>query len=455
MQQEKNERMLELEREPVGRLLWRYSLPAIVGIVVISLYNVIDRIFIGQWVGPEAIAGLAITFPVMNLASAMGVLIGVGASARISIALGQKDINKAEQILGNSLVMTLLFGIVYIIVFSIFLDDILMAFGASKASLPYAHDFMAYIMPGMLIMNLCYNFNGIMRASGYPKRAMITMFIGAGLNVILAPVFIYLLKLGIKGAAIATDISMTVSTIFVMVHFFSPSKTIYFHRGIYRLKWSILISIFAIGAAPFIVNVAGSAINAIVNNFLYIYGNDSAVGAMGIVSTITQLLVMVVIGVCQGMQPIIGYNFGARRYDRLKRAYWLSVLASTLVCAFGEAISLLFPDYIARAFTTDASLTAATTHAFHIIILMFWVVGFQIVSTNFFQSLGKAFKSILLSLSRQVIFIIPLLFTLPRLFNLDGVWASFPISDLGATLVTVILIIDELRKLNRILAAKQ
>ncbi|MDE5982169.1 MAG: polysaccharide biosynthesis C-terminal domain-containing protein, partial [Duncaniella sp.] len=244
---EDKKKLDELATEPVGRLLWRYSLPAVVGMLVMSLYNVIDRIFIGQGVGAEAITGLAITFPVMNVASALGVLIGAGASARISIMLGANDHRGACLVLGNSLTLIMVIAVTYLTVFAIFLDDILVAFGASEASLPYAHDFMSYLLPGMLMMNLSFSFNNIMRASGYPVRAMVTMFIGAGCNVVLAPIFIFVLGWGIKGAAIATDTSMTVSMLFVMGHFMMPGSTLHFTRGIFRLRRKIVIGIVSIG----------------------------------------------------------------------------------------------------------------------------------------------------------------------------------------------------------------
>lgn len=449
----RNNRIHQLGHEPVGRLLWQYSIPAIVGIVVMALYNVVDRIFIGQGVGSDAIAGLAVTFPVMNLSSALGVLIGAGASARVSIVLGQKDKRKAELILGNSFVFTIMFAAIYLSIFAIFLDDILLLFGASQVTLPYARDFMTYILPGMLMMNLCFSFNNIMRSSGYPARAMVTMFIGAGLNVILAPIFIFALKWGIKGAAIATDISMTVSMLFVMAHFFSSKSELHFKKGIFKLQWHIFLSIIAIGAAPCIVNITGSLMNGIMNNLLYDYGGDSAVGAMGILMTYTQLLVMVVIGVCQGMQPIIGYNYGASNFNRLKKAYLLSVVSASTIMIIGTGFAFIAPHWIARAFTSDNELIVNTTLAFRLSLIMFWAVGFQIVSTTFFQSLGKAGKSIILSLCRQILFLLPIVFILPKHFGLDGVWASFPISDALATSVTAILIIFQLRKINQLAAA--
>ena len=446
----RNNNIAELETAPVGRLLWQYSLPAVVGIMVMSLYNVIDRIFIGQGVGPEAIAGLAITFPVMNISVAFGVLIGVGASTRTSIVLGQRNKSMAEMVLGNSIVMTLIFGTFYIGMFALFLDPILRLFGASDTSLPYAHDFMMYILPGMLFNNVCFSFNNVMRATGYPTKAMITMFIGAGLNVILAPIFIFGLHWGIKGAAIATDISMCVSAAFVMAHFMNKKSLIHFTPGTFKLDWHVLRPIIAIGAAPCIVNTAGCVINGIINNTVYAYGGDSAVAAIGIFTTVTQLIVTFVIGVCMGMQPIVGYNFGARRFDRLKRTFWLTAAVCTAVCLLGAIAGQLIPRAVARMFTNHEMLLNASENALRLTTWMFWVVGFQIVITNFFQSLGEAGKSIFMSLTRQVLFLLPLLFTLPKLWELNGVWLSFPLSDLAATIVAAILLVVELRKINRL-----
>lgn len=448
--EDKKSSVYQLGNESVSRLLWQYSLPAIVGIVVMQLYNIVDRIFIGQGVGSDAIAGLAITFPVMNLSAAVGTLIGAGAAARISIVLGQNDKRKAELILGNSLVLTLLFGVIYVSIFAIFIDDILRLFGASEVTLPYAHDFMAYILPGMLVMNLCFSFNNIMRASGYPTRAMVTMFIGAGLNVMLAPLFIFVFDWGIKGAAIATDIAMTISMIFVMMHFFSKKSELHFKPGIYKLKWSIFTAITAIGAAPFVVNMAGSALNGIVNNVLHQYGGDDAVGALGILMTYAQLLVMVVIGITQGMQPIIGFNYGARKFHRLKRAFWLSVAAGSAVTFLGAMGAQFCPEYIARAFTTDSDLIEKTAQALRISTVAFWAVGFQIVSTNLFQSLGLAGKSIFLSLTRQILFLLPLIYIFSSVLGLQGVWMAYATSDIVATLVTTVMVIFQMRKINKL-----
>lgn len=446
--QDKTEKLRELSAAPVGRLLWRYSLPAVVGMLVMSLYNIIDRIFIGQGVGPEAIAGLAITFPVMNLQAALGVLIGAGGSARISILLGRGDYEAARRTLGNSLVMLSILVVAYLSVFTIFLDPILKAFGASDVTLPYAHDFMTYIIPGMFMSNYAFTFNNFMRASGYPVKAMFTMMIGAGCNVALAPVFIFGLGWGIKGAAIATDISMTISALFVMSHFFNRGSVLHFGRArsLYALRLAVVLPVMAIGAAPSLVNAASCFINVIINKTLYAYGGDIAVGAAGIFVSYTSLMTMVVVGICQGMQPIVGYNFGAGQIHRLRRTFWLAAAVATGIVVIGQLGGELIPAYIARAFTHDPGLIAQTARCLRISMTCFAVVGFQIVSTTLFQSIGKAKVSIFLSLTRQVLFLIPLLLLLPPRLGLDGVWAAFPTSDVIATVVTATLIVWQLRR---------
>lgn len=435
-------KLKELSDAPIGKLLWKYSLPAVVGMLVMSLYNVIDRIFIGQWVGPEAIAGLAITFPVMNLSAAFGVLIGAGGSARISILFGARDYKGASTVLGNALVILSVIICCYLTLFAIFIDDILIAFGASEVTLPYARDFMLYILPGMFMTNFSFTFNNFMRASGYPVRAMVTMFIGALCNLALAPFFIYYLEWGIKGAAIATDISMTLSAFFVLSHFFSSKSTLHFkaEKEMYRVRLRVILPVLSIGAAPSMVNAAACFINVIINKSLYVHGGDTAVAAAGIFTTYTSLMTMVVVGICQGMQPIVGYNYGAGKIHRLRRAYWLAVGVSTCIVSIGQLAGLTIPEQIGRAFTTDAGLISETARCLHISLLAFTVVGFQVVSTTLFQSIGKASASIFLSLARQVLFLIPLLLILPPEFGLDGVWAAFPTSDLIATAVTCLMV---------------
>ncbi|MDE6270557.1 MAG: MATE family efflux transporter [Muribaculaceae bacterium] len=449
-----SQKLAELATAPVGRLLWRYSLPAVTGMLVMSLYNVVDRIFIGQGVGPEAIAGVAISFPVMNVTTALGVLVGAGAAARVSILLGQKRHSEAERTLGNSLTLLVIFASCYMAVFYTFLDPVLRLFGASDATLPYARDFIAYLMPGLFMTNLAFSLNNVMRASGYPGLAMATMIIGAVCNAIIAPIFIFVLEWGIKGAAIATDIAMAICAVFVIAHFLRPGSTLRFRRGTFGLRAAVVWPIVAIGAAPSLINFASGFINVIINNTLRQHGGDMAIGAAGIFVTFSALLVTVVLGICQGMQPIIGYNYGAGHISRLRRTFTLAVLAGTAVTLLGWAMAQVMPRAIARAFTTDAELIDITGSALRTAMSLFMVVGFQIVATTLFQSIGAAAKSIFLGLTRQVLFIIPLLLTVPRLMGLRGVWLSFPLSDLAATLVTAAMVWWQLRAFSRETAAQ-
>ena len=449
MNDNKNNIRAELATLPVGKLLWRCSVPAIVGTMVMSLYNVIDRIFIGQGVGPDAISGLALTFPIMSISGAIGMLVGQGAAARISIVMGQDDKEKAEKILANSLILSITFALCYLSLFVIFMDDILRSFGGSDRTIPYAREFLLYIMPGMLCTNLCYSFNNMMRASGYPGKAMYTMLIGAFSNLVLAPIFIFGLKLGIKGAAIATDIAMAISAVFVMAHFCNTRSNVRFHRRYFKLEWAILVNIVSIGMSPFLVNIASSVINAIINTSLYRYGGDEAIGAFGIFNSYATLVVMLIVGLCQGMQPIVGYNYGAGNYDRMKRAFKITCAVATLCATVGWIGSTFFPYYIIRAFTTDEHLIEVAIHGMRIAMGVFPIVGIQMVATNLFQSLGMASKAIFMSLTRQVIFLIPLLLVLPRLFELNGVWGAMPVSDTIATLVTLLILWQTNRKLEQ------
>lgn len=442
-------RLTELASRPVGRLLWEYSLPAVVGMVVMALYNVVDRIFIGQWVGPDAIAGLAITFPVMSLATAVGVLVGVGAAARVSIMLGAGRLDEASVVFGNALILTILNGIIYITVFAVWLDPMLRLFGASDATLPYAHEYMAVLLPGCLLTNIAYSLNNVMRASGYPERSMMTMIIGAVVNVGLDALFIGVFGWGIAGGAWATVIAMAVSAVFVLAHFGHRDATVRFRHGIYRLRWHIIVGVMAIGAAPALVNAAGCVVNALANNALLGHGTDRDIAAAGIMTTYTQVLVTIVLGICQGMQPIMGYNYGAGLMHRLRRVYWLAVAAASVVTGIGAIVGLFWPQAIGAVFTDDADLIFATDRALRNCLIVFAVVGFQIISTSFFQSIGKATQSIVVGLLRQVITLIPCLIFLPRIWGVEGVWLSFPISDTVATVITAAMVWYQLRQLRR------
>lgn len=438
-----------LATKPVGRLLWEYSLPAVVGMLVMALYNVVDRIFIGQVVGSEAIAGLALTFPIMNITTAVGVLVGVGSSTRISIAMGRGDRHGASLLLGNAATLTFINAAAYIAVFAVFMDPILRAFGAGDITLPYARSYMYCVLPGLLLTNVAFGLNNVLRATGYPRRAMMTMIIGALTNVVLDAILVLWLDMGMAGAAIATDIAMAVSAWFVVAHFFKKDVTLHFSRGTFGLRLGVVMSMISIGAAPCIVNVASCLVNALINRSLVAHGGDMAIGAAGIFVTVTSLIVTVVLGICMGLQPIIGYNYGAGRFDRLKRAYWLAVAVSTLICTVGWAIGLGIPSVVARIFTTDQFLIDSTVVCLRHAMWAFIVVGFQVISTCFFQSIGAPARAMILSLARQVIFLIPLMLWLSDAYGVEGVWLSFPISDLCATVVTFLLIIPAFRQIDR------
>ena len=417
------DRLKELGTASIWRMLLKYSLPAVVGTVVMSIYNIIDSIVIGHAIDdPNVVSGIAVTFPVMNLATALGMLIGAGSATRVSIVMGQDDKRMAEVILGNSVQLTVLIGLAYITVFAVFLTPILKMFGASPNSLPYAREFLMWVLPGMVLMNLTFSYNNVMRATGYPGKAMYTNLIGAGLNMILAPLFLFGFKWGIKGAAIATDISMLVTAFFVMSHFFKKESELHFVRGTFKFNWPVIKSILYIGMAPFLINVAGSMINAIVNNSLLKYGGDNAIASVVVFNRFVTIFVMVVIGICQGMQPILGYNYGSGRFDRLFKTLWLAAGSAVVVTTIGSLLGAFNPRVIASMFMQDETQIQCAVNCIRITTVTFWMVGFQIVGTNFFQSLGMAGKAVFLSLTRQIIFMIPLLLILPPHFGLDGVW---------------------------------
>lgn len=450
-----SERLKELGEAPVGRLLLKYSLPAVVGTVVSAVYNIIDSIVIGHAIDdPNVVAGMAVTFPVMNIVTALGMLVGAGAATRVSIVMGQNERRIAEVILGNCVQLTIAFGILYCLGFAFWLDPILRTFGATDNSLPYAHEFLMWVLPGMVLMNLTFSYNNVMRASGYPAKAMYTNMIGAVLNAILAPLFLFVFKWGIRGAAIATDISMLVTAIWVMSHFFRKSSTLHFAPGTFKLRWPIIRGVLYIGMAPFLINVAGSGVNGIINNTLLHYGGDNAVAAVVVFNRFVTVFVFVIIGICQGMQPIVGYNYGSGRFKRLFRTFWLAVAGGVTISTIGCLTGVLNPRPIAAMFMQDPQQIACAENCLRIALVCFWMVGFQIVSTNFFQALGMAGKAVFLSLTRQIIFMIPLLFLLPPAMGLDGVWTAFPISDTVATVVTGVLLFMQIRNIRSRALAK-
>ncbi|MDD2798462.1 MAG: MATE family efflux transporter [Bacteroidales bacterium] len=430
-----------LETENIGRLLLKYSLPAIVGVLVNTFYNVIDRIFIGHGVGAFAISGLAITFPIVILQGAFGMLIGVGASARISIVLGQKNKLWAEKILGNSIVLSLLFSALFIVLMLTFLDEILTLFGGTPNTIPYAKEYLLILIPGSVFTTLTYSFNNVMRATGYPTKAMNVMITGAIINTVLAPLFIFVFHWGIRGAAVATLISMTTTAVIVIMHFIKKSSFLHFRIENLRLEWQVVKSIVSIGMSPFSMNVAACLVNVILNNALLSHGGELAIGANGVVNSLAIVVIMSVVGLCQGMQPIVGYNYGAGNYDRMKQTLMLTIRVATVVTSVGFAVAMLFPRQIAMAFTTDRELVNIAIDGLRTAFVFMPIIGFQMVTSSFFQSIGKVKISIFLSLSRQVLFLIPMILMLPHFFGLKGVWMATPASDfLSATLTLSILL---------------
>ena len=442
---EQNNHTTQLETLPVGRLLLHYSIPAVVGMVMTSLYNIVDRVFIGQGVGPMAISGLALTFPLMTLVTAVGTLIGVGASARMSIVLGMGDLRWARNILGNALIMTFVLSAVLVALSMSFLQPVLALFGGTEQTIPYAADYLRIVIPGSIFVNLSYSFSGVIRATGYPHKAMYVILIGVLLNVVLDPIFIFVLDMGIRGAAVATVISMAVSSVVVMAHFVPRSRPVHFCGSCFRLRGYILRNITSIGMAPFLINVAASAVNIILNNRLLSEGGDLAIGALGVVNSYGILIVMVVMGVCQGMQPIVGYNFGAKRHKRVKDTLLLTMRVATVVVIVGFMACELMPETLARAFTADRELIRLSAHGMRMAYMLLPLVGMQIVISNFFMSIGKASNAIFLSLSRQVLFLIPCVYLLSSWFGLTGVWLSLPASDLLATAVSLWMLRRERR----------
>lgn len=440
------DRTKELETKRISTLLWAYALPAVVSQIIASFYNIADRIFIGQGVGPLAIAGLAITFPLMNIIHAFGSLVGAGSAARMSIVLGKKDSNWAEKILGNSMLLTFFFGFLFVTAGYLWMDDILMLFGATSETVAYAREYMYIVLPGMFLTTLTFNLTGLIRASGYPQKSMYILAGGAILNVILDPVFIFVFQWGIAGAAWATTISMATTAVFSVAHFISRSSFIRFKRHVWAPKLYIFRNITMIGLSPFLMNVAAAGVVAFLNTQILRYGGDLAVGAYGIVNTFGNFLVLLILGVCQGMQPIAGYNYGAGHGARLKEVYMLTMKVCVLCGLVGAVVCCAIPATLTRAFTTDSDLITISASAMPFLMIMFPLIGFTITNSNFFQSIDKPWIAIVTSLSRQVIFLVPMSYFVPSIFvnlggdGLTGVWTSCMISDvLGAVLAAILL----------------
>ena len=439
---------LELGTKPVGRLLLQYALPAIVAMVASSLYNMVDSIFIGQGVGALAISGLAITFPFMNLSAAFGAAIGVGSSAFLSVKLGQRDYDIANKILGNCVMLNIIIGIAFGGVGLLFLDPILRFFGASDATLPYAREYMVIILIGNAVTHLYLGLNAVMRAAGKPRVAMYITIFTVVINAILDPLFIYTLRLGIRGAAYATILSQLMALMWQWKLFGNRKEFLHFDYGKFRVEMPIVRNIISIGISPFSMNACACLVVIFINNSLMKYGGDMAVGAYGIANRVAFIFVMVTMGVCQGMQPIAGYNYGAQNYNRMLEVLRLAVIAGTLVCAVGFVIAIFFPEPCVRLFTTDVELIEKSVVAMRYIMALFVIIGAQMVITNFFQSIGKAKVSIFLSLSRQLIILVPAIAILPPLMGLNGVWLAMPLSDGIAAVMAYVMLWIYVRRLK-------
>ena len=439
---------LELGQKPVGQLLWQYALPAIVAMTASSLYNIIDRAMIGQIVGPEAIAGLGITFPFMNLSAAFGAAVGVGSSACISVKLGQQDYKTAENLLGNTVTLNLIVGFLFMAVSLLFLDPILRFFGASDATLPYAREFMIVILLGNMVTHMYFGMNAVLRAAGKPRHAMYATLFTVACNIVLVIAFVWWFRWGIRGAALATITSQSLALCWQMWIFSDKKELLHLKKGIYKLRKNLVLNIISIGISPFLMNATSCIIVIFMNNQFVHYGGDMAVGAYSIANSVVMVFFMFVMGMNQGMQPIVGYNYGAEKYDRMFRCLWLTIACATAILLVGWTLSMFFPRQIARIFTTDPTLLDLSATGIKLDMLVFFVVGSQAAITHFFQSIGKVKISIFLSLSRQLFLLLPMAYVFPLFWDLDGVWYSMPASDFGSFAMTIPILIWYMKRLK-------
>ncbi len=436
----------ELGTEKISKLLRQYAIPAIIAMTASSLYNMVDSIFIGHGVGPLAISGLAITFPFMNIAAAFGTLVGIGASTLVSVKLGQKDYSTAQKVLGNVFILTMIIGILFSIVSLLFLDPILYFFGASENTISYAREYMVIILLGNVITHLYFGLNNVLRSSGHPKKAMMLTITTVVLNTILDPIFIFGFGWGIKGAAIATVLAQLVSLVWQIYIFSNKNELLHLRKGIFKLESRIVKDMLAIGLSPFLMNVASCFIVILINNGLKTYSGDLAIGAFGIVNRFSFMFVMIVMGLNQGMQPIAGYNYGAGLASRVQEVLRLTIIFATIITTTAFLIGEFFPELVARVFTKDEELIALSVYGLRITVVFYPLIGAQIVIATFFQSIGMAGKAIFLSLTRQVLILIPCLIILPKFFGVTGVWASMPISDFAASVISTVMILYQIKK---------
>jgi putative MATE family efflux protein len=430
----------------VWRLLLQYAIPSIIAMTASSLYNITDSIFIGHGVGALAISGLAITFPLMNLAAAFGSLVGVGASTLISLRLGQKDYSNANHILGNVFTLNLIFGLSYTVVVLLFLNPILYFFGASHETVGYAREYMEIITLGNVITHMYMGLNAMLRATGHPQKSMYATITSVIINAVLAYVFIFVFNWGIRGAAFATVLAQASMLLWQIYIFSNKNHLVHLKKGIFKLKRKIVLDSLSIGLAPFLMNAASCVIVIIINKGLLKYGDDLHVGAYGVINRVAFLFVMVVMGLNQGLQPIAGYNYGAKQFERVNKVLKYTILLATGIMTLGFLACEFFPHFIASVFTTDQTLISLVVPGLRIVFMFFPIIGFQMVTANFFQSIGMAHKAIFMSLSRQVIVLLPCLLILPHFFGVNGVWISLPTADMLSTIVASYLLINQYKK---------
>lgn len=446
----KGDRTTQLRTKGIAWLLLRFSVPAIVGMMVQSLYNVVDRIFIGNGVGPLGLAGATVSFPFMLIIMAFGMLVGIGGGSLLSISLGEGKKDYAESVLNNSFVIIIIISLTLTLSGLLFLDPLLRLTGASEAVLPYARSYMRIILLGVMLNNIGFGMNNFIRAEGNPKVAMMTMLIGAILNTILDPIFIFVLDMGIAGAAWATIIAQATSSVWVLLYFIRGKSHLTIDVKKMRLRKDVVLRIFAIGSAPFAMQLAASVLNTILNNQLKTYGGDMAISAMGIIYSVAMLILMPIFGLNQGAQPIIGYNYGAKQYKRVTSTVKLTMLVATGIVTLGWLVTRLFPQFILSVFSRgNPELIDIGTRAMRIFFFMFPLVGFQVVGASYFQAVGKPRHAMFLSLSRQVLLLIPLLLILPRFFGLNGVYGASPSADFLSSILTGVFFLIELRSLKK------
>ncbi len=445
-------RTSELGTAPVHKLLWKYALPAIIAMTATSLYNIVDSIYIGHGCGALALGALTVAKPFMDICAAFGSLVGVGASSLLAIYLGEKDYEKANRVLGNVIVMNIILSAVVMIAGLVWLDPILLAFGASEDTLGYAHDYMEIILYGNILTHIYFGLNAMLRSAGHPRFSMTATIVAVVINIILDPIFIFGMDMGVKGAALATVISQAIAVTWQVTKFFDKNELVRFHRGIWKLNKHITFRALAIGLSPFLYNIAHCFVVIIINNQLKNFGGDMAIASYGVINRLTFVFAMMIMGLNQGMQPITGYNFGAKKYDRMLRSFYLTCLYATGVMAVVFVLGECFPRLMTQMFTHDPVLIEQTIRPMRIICSSMLIIGFQMVTGNLFTSIGKAGKAIFLSLTRQVLYLIPLVIWLPLVFAqpIDGVWWSIPISDTISAVTAVIVLLASRKKLHMV-----